>query len=548
MGVAQLVERLPVEEKAAGAEPVTHPMELSHVVQELIAIFAQHRITGKDNDRYSVSQTVSTLAVLYEKARNAVEFRAEHLVRRAAIERILKRRILINGGAKNVAENLITELLWAKYIDTSLIDEQKIAEIQQTVERYLVIKHDLSGGSRASGVSWNTILGIASSEIDEAIIPAKRREALVNFLYASIRPKIALPELEPQHINMLAYIAVERAYAQSDDALIAFHLLKVIHPKWTQTSTVEVQNELPSILDTLSLVQRHLRDPLADSLYRYVRRQTAPYLLLRDFMFDAGEHARATIENPEKLEQKLSELANRRYQETGAKVSRAVVRSIIYIFLTKMLFAFALEAPYDLYVAKKLSYIPLGINLFFPPILLFLVAGLFSVPGADNTRRLIERIKKILYEFDDIAKEADVFSRKQATKRPLLAAVFSVVYLAMFGITFGLIRYGLTTLGFNVASQVIFVFFVALVSFFAYRIRQSAKEYEVIERQGILEPAVDFFFLPVLQAGNLLSRGIAKLNLFIFLFDFILEAPLKVIFEVAEEWIRFLRLKKEEII
>jgi hypothetical protein len=89
---------------------------------------------------------------------------------------------------------------------------------------------------------------------------------------------------------------------------------------------------------------------------------------------------------------------------------------------------------------------------------------------------------------------------------------------------------------------------VALVSFFAYRIRHSAKEYEMVERQGLLEPFMDFFLMPVLQAGQFLSREIARLNIFIFIFDFILEAPLKVIFEVVEEWIRFIRMKKDEII
>jgi hypothetical protein len=117
-----------------------------------------------------------------------------------------------------------------------------------------------------------------------------------------------------------------------------------------------------------------------------------------------------------------------------------------------------------------------------------------------------------------------------------------------FIISFGFIIFILTSLRFNIASQTIFVFFVALVTLFAYRIRQSAKEYEMIEKQGILEPLIDFFFLPILWAGDVLSKEIAKINIFIFIFDFILEAPLKVIFEVIEEWIRFIRTKKEEII
>jgi hypothetical protein len=130
----------------------------------------------------------------------------------------------------------------------------------------------------------------------------------------------------------------------------------------------------------------------------------------------------------------------------------------------------------------------------------------------------------------------------------MLTAIFSFLYLLTFIISFGCISYLLAALHFNLASQIIFVFFVTLVSFFAYRINVSAKEYEMTDRQGFLSPLIDFFFLPILRVGHVLSREIAKLNIFIFLFDFILEAPLKVIFEVVEEWVHFVRSKKEEIV
>ena len=56
--------------------------------------------------KISVSQTVSFAAFLYEKMRNAVEFREEHLIRRAAVERIMKRRMILNENGRNLAEKL----------------------------------------------------------------------------------------------------------------------------------------------------------------------------------------------------------------------------------------------------------------------------------------------------------------------------------------------------------------------------------------------------------------------------------------------------------
>lgn len=524
-------------------------MELSKYVEALLSAFEEEKPHARESAHIGVSKTVSILARIYEKARNAVEFRAEHLVRRAAIERILKRRIILNGGAASVADNLVLELLWAKYTDSSLMSDDKVREIHQIVQRYLALKqHAFSQGTTHGTISWETILGLASSEIEDAIVSAKKREALTNFFYHAIRPKIQLPGVEERYVNMQAYIAVERAFAQSDDALINYELMKFIQPGWFGLTSDKVKDETPVLLENLLLIQKGIKDPIGEPLARYVRKQTPPFLLLRDFFLEHNEKARSIVTQPEELERKLAEIAHKRYQEIGAKVRRSVIRSIIYIFLTKMVFALALEVPVDIFITKHVSYLALGINMIFPPLLLFLVAGFVSVPGPDNTHRLVERIKSILYHFDSLKEEKGMFIANPAVRRPVLTGIFSIFYLFAFLFSFGIISYVLTRLQFNFASQIIFVFFITLVSFFAYRIRSSAKEYEMSDQQGFLAPVADFFFLPILRVGHVLSREIAKLNIFIFFFDFILEAPLKVIFEVVEEWIRFVRTKKEEIV
>ena len=519
---------------------------LAPMVKDLINTYSEGVVIGKSGMGYNVSRTVSALAVVFEKIRNAVEFRAEHLIRRAAIERILKRLILLNGAAGPIAQNLVTELLWAKYIDSSFIDEEKIAELTLIIDKYLVIKQAISAGHAA--VPWDYVLGIASSEIEESIVPAKKRQALLYFFYQANRPKVSLTGVSEQETNLITLVASERAYMQSDDALIAYHLTTLLLPDWLNNSTEAGPSTVTQFLGATRSIRATLNHPLTAPVFRYLRRQVPPFLLLKDFFVEVGAEARNYIEDPKKLNEKLTQIAITRYNETGRKVRRAMVRSFIYIFLTKMVFAFALEAPYDIYVMKKLAPIPLVINTLFPPLMLFLVAGLFSVPGADNTRRLIDRIHKLLYHFDEVTHEKDRFNEQQKDRRPVLTVAFSFFYLATFAITFGLINIALTALHFSIPSKIIFVFFAALVSFFAYRIRVSAKEYEMIERQGFLEPFMDFFLMPVLQAGQFLSREIARLNIFIFIFDFILEAPLKVIFEVVEEWIRFIRTKKEEIV
>lgn len=521
-------------------------MDHNPVVEGLIRAFEAEPQLRKGDHRFSVSRTVSAFAVLYEKARNAVEFRAEHLVRRAAIERILKRRIALESDPQAIAENLCLELLWAKYIDSSLIDTATINDVASIITRYAILKQARTGADKRH-ITWDTLVGIASAEIEETIVPGEKRQALINFVYQAIRPKIKLA-LEPQLLNMLSYIAVERSFAQSDNALIIFHLLQVFLPEYKKRNHEQIQKEASTILSTIETIQIQLTSPVIQPIERYLRKHLPPFLLLRDFFLQEDTHARAIIEDPQKFEEVLNAIASKRYQETGQKVRRAVVRSIIYIFLTKMVLALALEAPVDIFLVKHIDYLPLAINTLFPPLLLFLIASFISIPGPDNTKKLIEKIKLVVYHLEDYQHGADAFIPQPQAKRPLLSAIFTFLYMVMFLVTFGFIAFVLTKLHFNFASQIIFVFFVALVSLFAYRIRQSAKEYEIVDKQGILEPLMDFFFLPILWAGDVLSKEIAKINIFIFFFDFILEAPLKVIFEVVEEWIRFIRTKKEEIV
>jgi hypothetical protein len=54
--------------------------------------------------------------------------------------------------------------------------------------------------------------------------------------------------------------------------------------------------------------------------------------------------------------------------------------------------------------------------------------------------------------------------------------------------------------------------------------------------------------MPILSVGKFLSRSLSHLNFITFIFDFIIEAPFKMIIEVIEEWISFVRQKRDEIV
>ena len=68
-----------------------------------------------ESSRLTVHAAVSRFSVLYEKIRNAVDYREDHLLRKAAIVRIVKRQLALDGDPRSMGQQLVRELIAARY-------------------------------------------------------------------------------------------------------------------------------------------------------------------------------------------------------------------------------------------------------------------------------------------------------------------------------------------------------------------------------------------------------------------------------------------------
>jgi hypothetical protein len=131
-----------------------------------------------------------------------------------------------------------------------------------------------------------------------------------------------------------------------------------------------------------------------------------------------------------------------KYGLTRAKIARAVVRSIIYLFITKSLLALALEVPVERALSGKIHIIPLAVNVGFPPILMALVALGIRVPGEKNTLKIVDRINSLVDDKDGT--NAVKLRMPPIRKRGYF---FYIAYLVMFSLSFGLASYVLMQIG-----------------------------------------------------------------------------------------------------
>jgi hypothetical protein len=526
-------------------------------VDELLAAYQEQAVkeaTKAPEPTIRVSEVLGSIAFIYERIRNVIDYKGEHLLRRNAIERIIKRKIREKptGEPKELALSLIRELIWARYLRNDSIPKSKTEAVGKILAKYSLLLKRVSGQANDSKYAneWKDwLLGIASCEIEEALAPSLFYiTAYVQAMFRWFKDNFEWEgsHLSPQVRDIQIFIAIHRSLPKSDEAMIRYHLLHLFYPQWKKADSQlldEIAENLPKLREE---IEDQLRHPVRFNLFRYIQKNTAPFQILRDVIDEDPKKAAVLIANPEKFEWKIREVCRRRYSQIRQKVNRGIIHSIVYIFVTKVLFAFILEFPYELYFLHRLAFIPITINAIIPPTLMFLIGLTIKTPNEANTERIIERIKSFVYPQSEVKTP---FSLTPIKRGQFLTTVFSVIYFLLFLLVFGGISLILFKLKFNVVSGMIFFVFLSLVLLFGFRVRFTASELMVTgEREGLLTHLFNNLSLPFLNLGVWLSQGLAQLNVFMILMDFLIEAPLKTIIAIVEEWTSFLRERREEVI
>jgi hypothetical protein len=367
-------------------------------------------------------------------------------------------------------------------------------------------------------------------------------------MYQVMSESIRWPgKLSQEEKSIQIYIAIQRALLKSDREIIAYKILDLYYPKWFNGISNELINDFATNIEFLyQNTEDQIDHPLSGNLIRIVKRHMPSFLMLGDVLNENKDNIHEILSDPEKLEGAVKEACDKRYKDTKIRLRRSSVRSIIYIFVTKIALALAIEVPYDLYIADEVVYIPLIINIIFFPILLFLIAITIKVPADKNTNKIIEILKKLIYQ----GEEKPIAEKVKASvgRNIFMNTLFYLLYSITFIITFGILITILVKIGFNIVAIGFFLLFLSLVSFFGIRNRETVRELIVLdEKRRVLTSIIDFFAIPVLRVGRWLSLNFSRINFLVFIFDFIIEAPFKAFIEIVEDFSSFLRDKKEEI-
>ena len=540
--------------------------QLSPLARMLVDSLTQKEAESHDERKIAVNPIVTKFASWYERLRNAMEFREDEVILRATIERILKRRLLLGGNGKSTAEPLVKELLWARYLPDNEIAESKVNQVEESIDLHLSLRLSVLSEHRMPDNLINDwIYDLMSSDIQYILNPKREKEVIANFMFQVLKDDVSIVDDSDETKDAQVFMAIRKAYARDDLAFLRYHLFRQYFGKLTGKT---LEPTIKKFASGYKEIMKQLDYPGKERIYTYVKRRTAAFFILEDVLLSHRDNLSELIEKPEEpiqqvptaaavepavpveepvtLEKAVLEACDKRYKGIASRVRTAIIRSVIFILLTKLAFAFVVEGTYERIVYGKILWGSIIVNTTIPPLLMVIVGLLIRTPGIENSRLILKYINQLLYQ--DNPQLGDRLSMAIKKEKDSTAhLIFNLLWLISFVLSFGAMVLILSRLHFNIMSQFIFVFFLTIVSFLAYRISLLANVYRVGEKQGLGTLLVDFFFMPVIRVGRKLTQSISQVNIFLYFFDFFIEAPFKLLFAFFDQWFYFLHRKTEEM-
>jgi len=518
---------------------------LSELANTLISVFDEEEPETKGK-KISVNPVVSKVASIYEKVRNAMDYRDQEIILRAAIERILKRRTLFGGVAKTIAEPLVRELVWARYFPDESVSESVIEKVEGRIDLYVKLRQEvLAKHTVVSEKNLNEwIYHLMSSDVEHTLCPRKKKEYMSKFMFRVMRDNITITDEGEQQKDIQVFIAVHKCYAKDDLALLRYHLFNQFFGELTAENLPKTAE---NFLEGYKEINRQLNYPRKDKIFNYVKDKTVVFFVLEDLLNIEKGRIRQLVHDDTEFRRIIYSICEARYAGIAAKVRTAIIRSTIFLLFTKAFFALGIEGTFESIFYGRIIWTSTLINIAFPPLLMITVGFLIKTPDRENSKRIFNYTQSILLGGDPKFATQLSMKTKPDKMKPLLNTIFSLFWIVTFFLGFGVIFYVLNKLAFNPLSMLVFVFFLAIVSFLSYRINQVAHIYSIESKKNIMTPITDFLFIPFVSVGRRLTDGISQINIFLFLLDFVIEAPFKGLFSFFEQWFLFLQTKREEL-
>jgi len=500
----------------------------------------------RQKDTIHVPTVGSRLSTAYEQLRNASEYGETHLLQQRAIRRYLKRVLSFHTKVPtaHLADELVAELTQAEYIANDHITRSDVKAIAGYIKRYYnaywtYTEDETNTSKKMLFQDWMLdVLAVRCEQIFQSHIRQLMfAHFAVSYLTTRIKPRKLIKNHEKisnDDMPIVLYIGVHRALLKSDNATI-------------RTALVDSYRKDVDNIDEFVKFNQKLERlfNLKTTVYttRIISKNGAALRFIYSGFFASDAPLTThSLKSPESLEQNLHQHIDHEYSQLDKRLDKGIIRSIIFLLITKGIIGFAIEFPYDMFIYGQLILIPFLINLFFPSVFIAINRLALSIPSQRNTSAVISQISNILFESN--GQDFPIRLQKESS-----SVGFNTLYAISFLIVFAGLSWILYLLEFNIVQGIIFFIFLSTAAFLSFRLSRQIHELEVVSiPQSSLSLLRDIVYMPFIAVGQWISYRYGQVNIVAMVLDIMIELPLKTILRLVRQWTQFLNEKKDELI
>lgn len=481
-----------------------------------------------------VTTAGATVSEIYETIRNASENADESLLLQHAIRRFLRRTFLVNN-LTNVAEDLVTDLTLARYLRNDSIALETLAKINRLTTEFAQLRlRLLKKFSHETADRWT--LEPLSAQIEIELRGETDVAAVIDLAKAYFARAIDTEQLlhteQPRDYDITLFIAVAKIIVKQDEPMIRQNLLERYEiSRQHAVSFAEFNYQLDQIFasDTLAKIS-HVVD-----------RHGAVFRIITETVAGDKKITEHVLNEKQFLGPFDAAISNT-YAAVRRNVNRGIVRSVVFLIITKFVIGIAAEVPFDLLINHHVVWRALIINLLLPPLYMIALRFTLLMPNLRNRRALTRQVSRILY--------APVPTKSSLGASPMrrFSSVYNFIYslfvVAIFvGVTWLLITFA----SFEWLHLLIFFVFISTASFLGFRLSRQIRNIEIgAESQTSLTLLRDLIYMPFVAVGRRISEAYSRVNIVSRLLDTLVELPLKTVLGFLRRWGNFLSAKRDE--
>jgi hypothetical protein len=510
----------------------------ARVLDELQTRNKQDREQSDKADKVHVVGAGGLVTAAYEQLRNAAEYADEHLLLQKAIKRFYKRMFLTQSSdfiAKS-ADELVTELTFAEYLPNDSVSEDTVQEVNHLAAAYHHVYTQIQSSrtvGNGRGDTW--AIDVLSVEIARLFRDTSVNESFVQFAFDHFKQTTDFTALfggiQPIDTEPALYVAVHRSLAKSDQAIIRSALLR----RYNQVPT-----DFAGYCQVNAELNRLFESETTEKLAHYVDRQGAPLRILAR-MLESGSNVGELLARKSRFLSAYQEQVESEYTSINRRINRGIVKSVIFLIITKFLVGFVIEIPYDFAVQGGIVWRSLLINLFFPPVYMVLLRATLATPSQANTTRLVSQAEEMFY--------GSTARQVGRLKSSTFGTAYNVAYALIFLLVFAAVSWLLMTFfDFAIPHLLVFFIFLSGASFLGFRLSRMIREIESVDSlQNSVTTLRDFFYMPFVVAGRWMSEKYAQINFVSMILDMVIELPLKSLLRIIRQWSAFISSKKDQL-